>query len=391
MSQDETLQTIKYVTCAASIIGASSIIISSYKDERPAKRLLFYLSIADVGASVVYMFPVSKADSLACVIQSTLGIYFPVASFLWTDCIAVYVYLVVCATETRGALLRNSAATFMRFHILCWGLPLILVMVVWLSGHAGMWSAWSEEICWIKAKSDDDYDDVDKDDKSPLPHAHEVFVWQWVGGQAVESLSFAFICPIFYSLSLWRILKQEHYSRRLLNSSDDELGGACWRCPCSTWRIRGPRGGTASTTSLAYTSQSVRFTQFKWKLVWVPGIFIFIRSWSEARTIILYVRPELDAYWLQILQQIGDTCQGFFNGLLFFSCTQLSRSSTESVESATADLNGSDLEKPILDGEQGGFLDRAENPGARERAGIFDGTGGGTGRVTDLKNAGGTR
>jgi hypothetical protein len=44
-----------------------------------------------------------------------------------------------------------------------------------------------------------------------------VFVWQWVGGQAVEATSFAIICPLLYSMSLWRILKQEvtdHTSHR---------------------------------------------------------------------------------------------------------------------------------------------------------------------------------
>ena len=48
------------------------------------------------------------------------------------------------------------------------------------------------------------------------------------------------------------------------------------------------------------TSVGVRFTQFKLKLSLVPLIFIFTRTWSETRTIILAVNPRLDVFWLQV-------------------------------------------------------------------------------------------
>ena len=123
-------------------------------------------------------------------------------------------------------------------------------------------------------------------------------MWQWVGGQAIESLSFAVICPLFYSLSLWRILQQERYSRRRLNS-DDDFRGACLRCSCAC-RKNSEACEESAARPLSEMPQSVQFTQFKRKLFMVPFIFVFIRTWSETRTIILAVNPELDAFWLQV-------------------------------------------------------------------------------------------
>lgn len=54
------------------------------------------------------------------------------------------------------------------------------------------------------------------------------------------------------------------------------------------------------TTTPLQTQTGVRFTRFKLKLAMVPLIFIFTRAWSETRTIILAVNPQLDAFWLQV-------------------------------------------------------------------------------------------
>lgn len=62
------------------------------------------------------------ASDTFCKVQALLGIYWPVASFLWTDCIAYFVFHMA-----RGAARWKS---FRWFHAICWGVPAIMVFVV---------------------------------------------------------------------------------------------------------------------------------------------------------------------------------------------------------------------------------------------------------------------
>ena len=53
------------------------------------RKLLFYLSLADFGTAIVYLGNCLFTPSdIGCSTIAVLGIYFPVASFLLTDCIA---------------------------------------------------------------------------------------------------------------------------------------------------------------------------------------------------------------------------------------------------------------------------------------------------------------
>lgn len=94
--------------------------------------------------------------------QAITGIYFPVASFLWTDCIAVYVYLVVTRMSCRAVYLWNPHRIFARFHVLAWGFPMVICAVIISTNHAGyMKQGASGEWCWITVPQDDDNDDKD--------------------------------------------------------------------------------------------------------------------------------------------------------------------------------------------------------------------------------------
>ena len=100
--------------CTLSILGSALIIgtyISYLEIRKPARSLLFYLSITDLGTALSYaMTFIVCGGSCDCTegakeLYSLLGIYFPVSSFLWTDCIALYIYAGMTRTNCNYILL----------------------------------------------------------------------------------------------------------------------------------------------------------------------------------------------------------------------------------------------------------------------------------------------
>ena len=88
------------ISSCASMIGASLIIISYFycSELRAglARKLLCFLSLSDFFTAAVYIIPrkLVGPGGPMCDMQSLLGIFFPVSSFLWTDCIT-YVNFVI--------------------------------------------------------------------------------------------------------------------------------------------------------------------------------------------------------------------------------------------------------------------------------------------------------
>ena len=75
--------------------------------------------------------------------QAITSIYFPVASFLWTDCIAVFIY-----SFFKG----HKHTNFVAYHVISWGLPVVVVVLVATFNMEGYYAeggttgGW----CWIK-------------------------------------------------------------------------------------------------------------------------------------------------------------------------------------------------------------------------------------------------
>mmetsp|Transcript_71934 Transcript_71934/g.203890 ORF Transcript_71934/g.203890 Transcript_71934/m.203890 type:complete len:596 (-) Transcript_71934:108-1895(-) len=212
---DKSLLTVlKYVSSSLSVIGAGSILVSRFLDkeawQKPARQLLLWLSVADLFTAIIYMVPAQ--DGPYCTVQSLVGMYFPIASFLLTDCIAYFVYLIVCDQYhgyKRWRLLRNPEQLFHLFHYISWGLPLLFCGVVFFFGHAGRSNGgYYIDWCWIKGTSDTDE-----------------FIWQFVGGKAVEWFSALLWCPPLYICCYLHLSRQEEYSRatsRYSNSTADD-------------------------------------------------------------------------------------------------------------------------------------------------------------------------
>jgi hypothetical protein len=109
---------LRYSACALSVLGAGSILYDRFYRphlwNRPARQLLVWLSVADLFSALAYMIPASPLDhdQALCKSQAILGMFFPIASFLWTDCIAYYVYMVVAHLDKRFSLLRDTKRMF---------------------------------------------------------------------------------------------------------------------------------------------------------------------------------------------------------------------------------------------------------------------------------------
>jgi hypothetical protein len=157
--------------------------------QQKGKYLIFWLSFSDFASSSVYLFSsISLTDrdhrdnSNKCQAFALLGIFFPVASFLWTDFIAYYLYSMIVSrkvkTESEWKLLM------LYFHIISWGVSALCILIVASFEHAG--SADTEAgdntggWCWVAASS------------------NSLIFWEIIGGKFVEWLSAFIILPYFY-------------------------------------------------------------------------------------------------------------------------------------------------------------------------------------------------
>ena len=143
------------ITCVLSIVGAGLIIFSyiAFKDLRTGARLLLVqLSIADIFVAASHMFGVlynlphyvlnhcsserpqenEGQTDLVCEIQAGVTMFGVIATFLWTLAMAVYL-LVIIVFEKKVVGKRLTVL----FFILCWGVPLVIVIVCGAEKYLG--------------------------------------------------------------------------------------------------------------------------------------------------------------------------------------------------------------------------------------------------------------
>lgn len=152
-AETHTLRVATLTGAGLSIAGTLFIIVS-YVMLAPIRtfpyRLVMLLSVANLGSSVAYFVGLAGMNlSNAHVCSSTVGCYtasvmtqfFDVAAFLWIAVIAYNVFAVL--VHNKG---REVEGYEQKYHIFCWGVPAVLVVICagTLSfGDGGIW-------CWIK-------------------------------------------------------------------------------------------------------------------------------------------------------------------------------------------------------------------------------------------------
>ena len=128
---DDTTLLITYISSFLGAFGALFFIVSYvvFTDLRTkSRRLLLYLSIVDLGQAIRFLtVKIDGYNQYFCTAQSLFGIWVASASFFWTACIAVYVYLVV---KNPNRLFPDWGLKL--FHILSWGYPTAAVLAILL-------------------------------------------------------------------------------------------------------------------------------------------------------------------------------------------------------------------------------------------------------------------
>lgn len=146
----------------ASVVGSSLIIISFavWSDLRTtARAILVFLAIADLFTAMGYflasvLFLANEQDkyeisSSFCTFQSFVTTAFPISSFLWTANLAVYLF--VSITLKRA---KTAKKLMPLFHIIAWGIPLLLCIPGAATGvlggtQAGASTQGTVAWCWV--------------------------------------------------------------------------------------------------------------------------------------------------------------------------------------------------------------------------------------------------
>lgn len=128
-----------------------------WKDIRSGSRaIITYLSIADfftafgyIFGSLNYYFNFEKTSCsdflIVCEIQSFITSTSSLSSFFWTCSLAIYLY--VSLVHNKVALIQKF---FPAFHVINWGLPLLITFPVLATGHLGLSYSAVSTWCFIE-------------------------------------------------------------------------------------------------------------------------------------------------------------------------------------------------------------------------------------------------
>lgn len=177
------------ISCVLSILGSLIVMTACRFPETMRKKkgrtLIFWLSVSDFGTSVVYFlstFENSEQNTPTCKTLALLGIFFPVASFFWTDFIAWHIYITIAERKIKTD--QDWNRIMMIFHILAWGCSGLCISIIAIFDHAGRGEDNTGGWCWVEAS-----------DKS-------LIYWELIGGKFVEWSSCFIWLPYMYFLTI---------------------------------------------------------------------------------------------------------------------------------------------------------------------------------------------
>jgi len=132
--QIHIIQIIILATASLGLLG-SLFIISTFllfKEIRLfSTKLIFFLSLSDFMASICW-FPFGSKAEILCVIQAMGLQFFLCSSLLWTMCISISLLLAFYSDKFETFELGRN---FKYYHLLCWGIPLISVIICFAFGR----------------------------------------------------------------------------------------------------------------------------------------------------------------------------------------------------------------------------------------------------------------
>ena len=267
-----------------SIIGVIFIVVSYFKLVKyraggtTAQTILLYISLADflaAGSNISSLWSAALHVGHACKAGAFLIIFASTASFFWTTCLAIHLYLILIS---KGDLISETAKMLL-FHAVSWGLPLLFSAVALGCDALGQVPSFSKTEtyiklttggwCWIKKFED----------------KKKTIAWTMMTSKIWELVSYLLITVLCLL-----ILKQIRLRVKATDSIDEE------------------------------TLAEAR--QVEWRMMYIPVAFIMLRIWGTVRYCAyisdLSVRKDiLQNVTLYALQGLGDSGQGFANSIFF--------------------------------------------------------------------------
>lgn len=198
-----TYNIIIQISCLMSMIGATIMALSwAYpvaNRKKHGRILLLWLSIADFCSSLIYFIQTFSLDapgkSAFCQITALIGIFFPVASFLWTDAIAYYLYSVIVFSHFYTDV--EWTKLLKKFHLGVWGISAVLALIIYIFKRAGRSDVVSNTGGWCWISGDNDV---------------ELLTWEIIGGKCVEWLSCFLLLPFFYATAGYKLWTHDNNS-----------------------------------------------------------------------------------------------------------------------------------------------------------------------------------
>jgi hypothetical protein len=162
--------------------------------KKKGRQLIFWLSVSDFWTSVVYFlstFEHSDQNTSTCKTLALLGIFFPVASFFWTDFVAWHIYITIAERKIKTDAEWENIMKI--FHVIAWGFSGLCILLIGVFDHAGRESDTSNTggWCWVVAQD------------------HTIIYWELLGGKFVEWTSCFIWLPVMYFLTIRTLYELE--------------------------------------------------------------------------------------------------------------------------------------------------------------------------------------
>eukprot|EP01084_Bolivina_argentea_P297206 511994_1 len=294
-------------SCLLSFCGSLFIIVAYWKYpslRKPARHLLLWLSVSDLGTAVIYMgtifgcYDCEHCSESVKLITAMLGIFWPTSSFLWTDCIAIYIY----GASYQKTWVNPTKRLFFVFHIVSWSIPfvvcLILIVIYYAQNDVQFSSEYTGGWCWVNT-----------------------FTNQMIGGKIIEIFSYCFLAVIYFS-TYWKLRKIKRLKKRQLLLAREPQREDVYH---------------SRRSQTHFDSNATKINELLTRLTLIPLIFVILRSFGTLRVILVAANiiPQNGAVdnVLQLGQAFCDPLQGFCNAVLFLLCVSAVRDTIFNIQS----------------------------------------------------------
>lgn len=177
------------ISCILSIIGSLLVMTACrFPDtmrKKKGRALIFWLSVSDFVTSSVYFlstFENSDQNTTTCKTLALLGIFFPIASFFWTDFIAWHIYITIAERKIKTD--KEWEYIMKIFHLIAWGVSALCISIIAIFDHAGRGGDNTGGWCWVESAE------------------KNLIYWELIGGKFIEWSSCFIWLPLMYYLTI---------------------------------------------------------------------------------------------------------------------------------------------------------------------------------------------